>query len=277
MEDIKKHLEQAEKNLHKEWQEKENRILDDIEQTKSEIMKIDERGLFSRYAIIDFENDSLDGLSETQNLPDLVRIGKLNPVNYSGNIPDIPMLLPFSESAVSFVLDENGKRDVHTVFGLIAFRMMLSLPLNLSKFYFVDKNLGRDFAVMNKINKETVNYRIIANQQEMGKLFSDLEQLVTDVYKKHLAVFNSLKDYNKTAGEMQEAYHFVFITNFPAGFTTETADKLYNFINNGNAAKAGVFLFFSIDENDKPPYGIDMKRFSQSATGLFQTAKIWVE
>jgi hypothetical protein len=256
-----------------EWQEKEKLILDDIERTGSEIMDLAKTAQFSPYAILDFDNHSLEGVNESQNLPELVRIGKLNPVNLNGKIPDIPALLPFSENAVSFILNEHDKRDVHTIFELIAFRLMLSLPLNLAKFYFADNNLGRDFALMNKIDRKVVDYKIITNQQEMSKLFSDLEQLVIDANKKHLATFNSLKDYNKTAGEMQEAYHFVFLTNFPAGFTTETAEKLLTFINNGNAAKAGVFLFFSIDENEKLPYGVDIKRFSNNSTCIGRNSK----
>ena len=274
MENIKKHLEQAENKLQQEWQEKEKKNLADIERTKKEITDLAKSEgddfIFSPFAILDFKNQQLHEEKENQNLPELVRIGKLNPVNYSDKMPEIPMLLPFSEHAVSFSLNEN---DVHTLFSMIAFRLMLSLPLNLAKFYFVDKNLGRDFALMNKIDRKNVDYSIIANQQEMNRMFSELEQLVTDTYKKHLATFNSLKDYNKTAGEMQEAYRFVFLTNFPAGFTTETAEKLYSFINNGNAAKAGVYIFFSIEANEKPPYGIDMKRFEQSTTCICQKSK----
>ena len=270
MENIKKHLEQAEQKLRLEWQEKEKLILDDIERTKNEITDLAKSAEFSPYSILDFENQSLDGVSETQNLPDLVRIGKLNPVNFDGKMPEIPMLLPFSEHAVAFSLNE---KEVHTLFECIAFRFMLSLPLNLAKFYFVDNNLGRDFALMNKIDRKNVDYSIIANQQEMSKLFSDLEQQVSDTYQKHLATFNSLKDYNKTAGEMQEAYRFVFITNFPAGFSSETAEKLYSFIKNGNAAKAGIYFFFSINANEKPPYGVDIKRFAESTTCIYQNSR----
>ena len=42
MEDIKQHLDQAEQKLHKEWQEKEDRIRDEIKQTKSEITDLAE-------------------------------------------------------------------------------------------------------------------------------------------------------------------------------------------------------------------------------------------
>ena len=278
MENIKKHFEQTEKKLHSEYKEKENRILDDFRQTKNEITELAVNGQFSPFAILDFENHSLDGVSETQNLPELLRIGKFNPCNVhkESEVPlfDVPMLLPFSEIGISFILSDNDKRDIHTLFELIAFRLMLSLPLNLSKFYFVDNNFGRDFALMNKIDKKIAGNSIITNQQEMNKLITDLEQIVVDAYKKHLTTFETLKDYNKTAGEMKEAYHFVFITNFPVGFTADTAEKLYNLINNGNAAKAGIYLFFSIDKNYKPPFGIDIRRFSNSTTCIYQNSEI---
>ena len=273
MENIKKHLKQAENNLRLEWQAKEDRIRADIERTKNEITDLAQSGDFSKYAIGDFENQSLDGVSETQNLPELVRIGKLNP---AADLPlvDIPMLLPFSENAVSFILNENDKRDVHTLFELIAFRFMLSLPQNLAKFYFVDNNLGGDFARINKIDKKIPDYyRITVNEQDKNKLFSDLEQIVSDFNREHKATSNSLKEYNKTAGEMQKPYHFVFITHFPAGFTKDTADKLYSLIKNGNAAKAGIFLFFSIDKNEKPPFGVDMNQFSEGTTCISQNSR----
>jgi len=59
-----------------EWQEKEKLILDDIARTKREITDLAKSGDFSSYAMLDFENESLDGASETPNLPELVRIGK---------------------------------------------------------------------------------------------------------------------------------------------------------------------------------------------------------
>jgi len=272
MDNIKKHLEQAEKNLNSEWQEKEKSVIADIEQTINEISELAKTEKFSPFSILNLENQSLDGVSESQNLPELVRIGKLNPDHYSDKLSDIPMLLPFTEKAVSFLLDENN---VHTLFSLIAFRFMLSLPLNLTKFYFVDNNLGSDFALVNKINRENIEYTIIANQQDRNKLFCDLEQLVSDFNKKHKASFNSLKDYNKTAGALQEAYHFVFITNFPAGFTAETAEKLNTLISNGNAAKAGIYLFFSIDRNEKPPFGVDIDQFSAHTTCIHQISNIY--
>jgi len=270
MENIKKHLEQAEKKLTAKWQEKENLILTEIEQTKGEIMDIATSKNFSQYAILDLKNVTNDKVNETQNLPDLVRIGTLSTTDKSVKMLEIPMLLPFSDNAVSFTLDDNSKNDVHSLFGLTALRFMLSLPLNLSKFYFVDNNLGRDFAMINKVDRKTVDYSIISNQQEMSNLFSDLEDLVSKTYTK-LAKSNmpTLKDYNKTAGEMQEPYHFVFISSFPAGFTSETAEKLEKLIKKGNAAKAGVYIFFSIDKNEKPPYGIDIAQISKEATCIY--------
>jgi len=274
MENIKKHLEQAENKLKQEWQEKEKSILDDIEKTKNEITDLAKSGSFSPYAILDFENETLEEVKEMPNLPELVRIGKLNPVNFDGKMPEIPMLLPFSENAVSFILNEDDKCNAHTLFELIALRLMLSLPQNLSKFYFVD-NIGGGFARINKIDKKIPDYyRITDNEQDRNRLFSDLEQIVSDFNREHKATFHSLKEYNKTAGDMQKPYHFVFIPNFPAGFKSEAAEKLYDFINNGSAAKAGVFIFCGIDKNEKPPYGIDLNRFSETTTCISLKSKI---
>lgn len=269
MEKIKKHLEQAGQKLHLEWHEKKKMINDDNDRTKKEIMEVANIAGFSPFAIIDFENDSIDDAKETQNLPELLRIGKMSSSAIDGESLDLPMLLPFTDKAVAFILDENNKFEVHTIFELIAIRFMLSLPQNLSKFYFVDNNLGRDFALMNKIDNKIVSYSIIANQQDRNKLFSDLENHVSDAFKKYLATFSSMKEYNTTANEMQEPYHFVFITNFPAGFTTETAEKLNTLINNGNAAKAGVYLFLSIAKNEKPPFGVEIDRFTESMTCIY--------
>ena len=235
MENIKNYFERAKEKLIAEYQKNKNQILDDCTRTKSEITELAINAHFSPFAVMDFECHSLDGVAETQNLPELIRIGAFNPDSYNKENEisplDVPMLLPFSQNGVSFILNDNDKNDVHTLFELIAFRLMLSLPLNLSKFYFVDNNFGRDFALMNKIDKKIVGNSVITNQQKMNKLILDLEQIVVEAYRKHLATFDTLKDYNKTAGEMKEPYHFVFITNFPAGFTTDSAEKLYNLIN----------------------------------------------
>jgi len=276
MENIIKHLKQAEEKLTHEWQEKEKNILDIIVKAKKEITDLAKSGDFSPYAIIDFENESLagDDTSEPKNFPELVRIGKLNPVNFDGKMPEIPMLLPFSENAVSFILNDDDKRNAHTLFELIAFRLMLALPQNLAKFYFVDNNLGGDFPQMTKIDNKNTNYcRFVSEKQDRDKMFADLAQIVGDFNLQHKASSGSLKEYNKTAKEMQKPYHFVFITNFPAGFNTDTAEKLLTFISNGNAAKAGIFLFFSIDENERMPYGFDRNQFTNGTTRISQISR----
>lgn len=275
---IEKCIEQVRIKLKKEQEVKEKDIFKSIQQTSSEIESMIRESKFSAFSMVDFDNQSLTGIKQETGLPKLLRIGKLYPTNVNSEKKQLftkPLLLPYTETqAISFILKENDQKEIHVLFSLLAFRLMLSLPQNLCRFYFVDNNFGRDFSLINRIDKKVLGNAVITNQNELNHLISELEQTVIESYQKHLVSYETLEEYNAASPDMQEPYHFVFIANFPAGFSAESAEKLYNLISRGNAAKAGIHIFYSIDTKYKPAFGIDVSRFTDISCRIYQNSPI---
>ena len=45
-------------------------------------------------------------------------------------------------------------------------------------------------------------------------------------------------------------------------------------INNGNASKAGIFFFISIDESIQPVKGVDVERLKEVSSVIYQNSKV---
>ena len=233
---------------------------------------------FSAFSIVDLDSELLYHQEESVVLPPFIRIGSLTPVNASESEKDglaVPFLFPFSQTnATTFLLSEDDAKNIHINFSLIAFRLMLSLPRDMFKMWFVDNNYGRDFNIISKVDKRIVGDSILTSHSDLTNLIASLEKTMVTTYQKLLITENTLVEYNAKAGSMTSPYTFVFISNFPAGFTQETSEQLINMINNGNAAKAGIFFFISIDGSLQPPRGVDVERLKDVSSVIYQNSPI---
>lgn len=274
MEKLNACISETENAILDEFKKSEEDFLNSFIEINKSVEKIGNDANFSSFAAIDLNQNNLEDCTESPELPQFIRIGNLVPAFedqlVTSGIIKIPALLPFSKaSGTSFILTENNHKYIHKLFEQIAIRLMLSMPLNLCRFYFVDNNYGRDFALMNRIDKKVVGVSIL-NPGELNNLIKELEQRVMELNSKHLVSAQNLVEYNRVAEDMQEPYYFVFITNFPSGFSSETAERLFNLINKNNAERAGIFLFFSIDKSVKAPIGVDVDKFSEISQNIYQ-------
>lgn len=235
-------------------------------------------GGYSSFSIIDIESEFLSSQKESEVLPPYIRIGRLTPVNASEEKKDrmtVPFLFPFSQAnATTFLLSADDVKNIHINFSLIALRLMLSLPRELFKMWFVDNNYGRDFNIISKIDPRIVGDSIITNSSDQISLIDSLEKTMISTYQKLLITEDTLVDYNAKAGSMASPYTFVFMSNYPAGFTQEASEKLVNMIKNGSAAKAGIFFFISIDESVQPAKGVDVERLKEVSSVIYQNSPI---
>lgn len=278
MESILNYLQQAQNESMKALQNRRNQSLDTYNKNAEAICQCYKKAGFSPYSVIDWSNEVLSSQNETAILPHFIRIGSLTPVNVRENEKErmtVPFLFPFSQAnATTFLLSKDDAKKIHNNFSLIAFRLMLSLPREMFNMWFVDNNYGRDFNIISKIDTKIVGDSIITSHSGLTNLIVSLENTMVSTYQKLLITEESLVEYNEKAGDMARPYTFVFISNFPAGFTQETSEKLINMINNGNANKAGIFFFISIDKNVQPPKGVDVERLKDVSSVIYQNSSI---
>lgn len=233
---------------------------------------------YSPFSVVDLESEFHSRLEESKVLPPFVRIGRLTPVNASEEEKErmtVPFLFPFSQAnATTFILSADDAKNIHVNFSLIAFRLMLSLPREMFKMWFMDNNYGRDFNIISKIDTRISGNSIITSQSDQIKLIDSIEKTMISTYQNLLITEDSLVEYNAKAGSMTSPYTFVFLSNYPAGFTQDASEKLVNMIKNGTAAKAGIFFFISIDEGIMPARGVDVERLKEVSSIIYQNSPI---
>lgn len=226
------------------------------------------------YNFLDIEKLQEFKTPETNELFELVKIGKLSAKDLYGKKinAEIPLLLPFTKNtATLFFVDKQNSKSIHNIFQTIALRFILSVPPNLANYHFIDINYGRDFATLSNIKNKIVKKIIITSQEGINETIKKLSEKITTANQEFLSNYTDITEYNKTAGSMASSYDFVFIANFPNGFTENKIENLYNMINNFNATRAGIYFFISYDKKIKLPYNTDISKLTNITTNIFKT------
>jgi hypothetical protein len=255
-----------------EFEQKRKSVDTDVKHFGQLVTDLFENYRFSPNVIADFDKMLLDDETAWQ-LPYALRIGNMEPKQSAAENINIPAVLPFNQSnATAFLIDNEQNNDevIQRVFQLIAFRLMLSLPVNLCKFHFVDTlSFGKKVNIMNRLSEKIIANAIVNNEKRLEELVGELEQAITDINQNQLISYASLEEFNREAGSLTVPYRFVFISNFPHGFSKELTDRFYKLLNGRNASKAGIFVFYSIDNSIAVPHGFDISQFINISTFVY--------
>ena len=86
--------------------------------------------------------------------------------------------------------------------------------------------------------------------------------------------YNSLQDYNEDAGsKLAEPYRFIFISNFPAGFTQRAIETLLSIIN--TSSKSGISIILNIDNEELEKHrDLDKVLFTDTPLSMLTPQKI---
>jgi hypothetical protein len=255
--------------IDSKFEQKRKSIDSDIELSKQSVEELYENYKFSPNAIVDFDKILLDD-ENSYLLPYALRVGNLEYKHGKTAGVHIPAVLPFTNAnAIAFMInqEQNNEEAIQQIFQLIAFRLMLSLPANLCKFHFVDTySLGRKFNIMNQLSEKIMHNAIVSDEKKLGELITELEQAVIEINRNQLIKYQTLEEYNKQNSALTVPYRFVFISNFPHGFSKDLSDRFFQLIRNQNAIKAGIYIFYSIDNTVVAPYGFDLSVYMNVST-----------
>jgi|GEM_PF-1411373 len=253
--------------IDSKFEQKRKSIESDIELSKQSVVELYENNKFSPNAILDFDKMQLN--DETNySLPYALRIGDLELKGKTATSVRIPAILPFIDAnATAFIIDreQNNEDAIQSIFQSIAFRLLLSLPINLCKFHFVDTHKrGSKFNIMKQLpEKIKHNAFIISNNKKFDELIAELNQTVDEIKNNQLTGYDTLEEYNKANSTLPEPYRFVFISDFPHDFSKELSEQFFNLINYQNASNAGIYIFYSIDNTPTDTqygYGFDISK-----------------
>ena len=197
--------------------------------------------------------------------PSKLRFGNFQLLNSKG-VPvkdiDIPLLLPIKTNAVLLNMGEDAEK-VPNLFQNIILRLLLSMRMDLVKVSIIDMDFGASFPTVSTITNPMFKSQIIYKQEDVNKLVDGLAREISEANKNILGRSSDIDAYNTNSNNMAFPYHFVFIDDFPNGFSSQSLDNLLRLIDNGNAQKAGIRIFINFSEKNPQPRDFDIQRFAK--------------
>ena len=271
MDNLKQHTEQFLKRgteqLQKRQKEALTKITDNIEALNRLIKTRDDSA-----AMADWDSELEAPISSIA--PEYFRFGSLQMVNTQGKVLDklnIPLLLPTKVNAVMMNLGDDAEK-VPNLFQNIILRLLLSTRMNLAKVSVVDMDFGTSFPIVSSITNSMFKSQMVYRQDDVTQLMAGLAREISEANRIFSGRYPDIDAYNASAGEMAQPYHFVFIDDFPNGFTSQAIDDLLRLIDNGNAARVGIKIFINYSTKNPTPRDFDSLRFKKSCSWINKDA-----
>jgi len=129
-------------------------------------------------------------------------------------------------------------------------RMLTAIPPGKVRFVIVDPaGLGENFSAFMHLadyNEQLISNRIWTESGHIERRLAELTEHMENVLQVYLRnEFQSVQEYNESAGELAEPYRVLVVANFPAGFSEVAARRLLSIVASG--ARCGVYTLMSLD------------------------------
>ena len=267
MDNIKQHTEQFLKRgteqLQKRQKEALTKIADNVEALNRLIKTRDDSAAMSDW------KSEMEAPASTI-APEYFKYGTLQMINSQGKVIDklnIPLLLPTKVNAVMMNFGNDAEK-VPNLFQSIVLRLLLSTRMNLVKVSIVDMDFGTSFPIVSSINNSMFKNQMVYRQDDVTQMIAGLAKEISEANRVFSGRYPDIDAYNASAGEMAQPYHFVFIDDFPNGFTSQSIDDLLRLIDNGNAARVGIKIFINYSTKNPTPRDFDIQRFKKPCSWI---------
>jgi DNA segregation ATPase FtsK/SpoIIIE, S-DNA-T family len=204
--------------------------------------------------------------------PEMINIGTLK----SKNDTVVPALFPLTHTnGICFLSHNDNKVMINNALQQMALRLVLSFPAGMSKFTFIDPTgLGQNFKFLSNLSSKIIGDKILTETKEIERAINELKVTTTNIIQKILGYkYQTLEEYNQTAGELAEPYNFLFLANCPRKLTRENCEQLLSLLESGH--KAGIFVIMSLDTTFQPKsnYDIDPFQFIKAMPTIYEVEK----
>ena len=253
---------ESRERFENQWSEMADRWQTGIQRFCSGVAEI--RGNCDRL-FLDWNSPDWSRWTPPAEIPQAVRFGitKVDLGKIRGGIPqderlrpaetefDLPVLLPFPQhSLLLFKAIDEGRAKAVDAIQSVMLRMLTAMPPGKVRFTIFDPiGLGENFSAFMHLadfEEQLVASRIWTDNDHIEQRLSDLTQHMENVIQVYLRnEFQSIQEYNASAGEMAEPYRVLVIANFPANFSEIAAQRLKSIVASG--ARCGVFVLMSVD------------------------------
>ena len=156
---------------------------------------------------------------------------------------------------------------VPKVSGMIA-QILATYPPGMVRFLLIDPvGLGQNFASFHALSdhdEKLITNRVWSDRRHIRERLEEIIAHIEGVLQTYLrADFESIDQYNEQAGNIAEAYRFIFIYDFPENFDSETWLALERIMVSG--PRCGVHVVMVWDESKELPHGARREQIIQRA------------
>jgi len=231
------------------------------------------------YEWISWNNSSWENyvpMNIIQELP-LTRFGEIEIKSHQKSIA-VPALIPIisSKNVLFQVSGDNNDTALRAIESMML-RLLINLPPGKAKFFLIDPiGLGANMAGFMHLPENIVGKKIITESNKIEEQLKEIIMHIEIVIQQYLLNdYRNIEEYNKNAGEVEEAYRFIIIANFPSNFTDTAAQDLLKIAEKGPIS--GVYIIALRDTLKELPYKFELEKLEKFSTIIFQQGNqfIW--
>ncbi len=169
----------------------------------------------------------------------------------------LPAFAPFPDRPLLLLKAAGAAREAAVeVLQTLMLRMLTAMPASKVRFTILDPvGLGESFSAFMHLadyDEQLVTKRIWTESSHIEKCLVDLTEHMENVLQAYLRnEFQSIQEYNASAGEMAEPYRVLVVPDFPANFSEASARRLLSVVSSG--ARCGVYTLMSVDPRQPMP------------------------
>lgn len=199
-------------------------------------------------------SDKLNFSNDSRALPDGLYVGMLkHPV--TGEV-FLPAILPYVYSnAIGFRVDSYCENQISELMQMLAFRVMLSIPVELAKCHFIDlHSFGQSTKLFNRLAEKTEKIAkgaLVDNKNKLTELISELESHIKHLNGNELLNAATLSEYNADPSHIAVPYHFVFFSRIHDKVEKDIISRIYSICSGSTASNCGVYFFYTYADNNQ--------------------------
>lgn len=179
---------------------------------------------------------------------------------------EIPFIFPMQGASIGFIQNEKYKLEINNIVETIGYKLMSCLPTELSRVILVDKlGSGQNIPNLIKLHDKFTSGKLLTNDENIEEAVEKLKEEISSVTNSiNLSGFRNIEEYNRNTDEVPQPYNFLFIANFPKGFTRQAAESILSILEAG--PRVGIYTIMTLNVNMKhgptqPILGIPLADF----------------
>jgi len=201
--------------------------------------------------------------------PGVVRLGELRVENNESQLVQVPALAPtFGNSEINphILFEFNPENREKVILGLqsTALRIISTFPARKLQCVFIDPvNMGDTFPFKD-LHRFIAGQKTYTRSDDIEEQLRQLTDHIEQVIQTYLGNdYKNLAEYNEAAQAIAEPYRYLFIADYPAGFTQRSLDDLKSIIAKGHKAGVNVVLHISdsFENSENKRFKLDSNLF----------------